>query len=195
MLERQLREIGERPMTTCGQEFVPGGEMHVLPIKRIDLDMLRRHNPACGPSGFFCRRDLFERVSFDETLRYAEDWDFMIRVLGIGEIGYVPEPLLYYAVSGTGVSMTTASRSRSWDEIQYRFAAADKHRGLIGESGYRGRVADITLAHVLTRPDRLAFIGHSIRKAGLLATGAALTRKVRSKLGKRTSTISPAALS
>ena len=73
--------------------------------------------------------------------------------------------------------MTTASRSRGLDEIQYRFAAADKHRGLIGESGYRGRVADITLAHMLTRPDRLAFIGHSIRKAGILATGAALTRK------------------
>lgn len=184
-LQRQLQEIGDRPMTTCGQEFVPGGEIHVLPINRIDLNMLRRHNPACGPSGFFCRRDLFERVSFDETLRYAEDWDFMIRVLGVGEIGYVAEPLLYYTVAGAGVSMTTASRNRSWDEIQYRFAAAEKHRGVIGESGYRGRVADITLAHVLTRPDRLAFIGHSIRKAGLLATSAALARKARSKLAAR----------
>lgn len=182
-LERQLQEIGDLSMTTCGQEFIPKTGFNVQPISRITLDMIRENNPICGPSGFFCRRDLFDRLTFDEGLKYAEDWDFMIRVLQRGEIGYVAEPLLYYTFDA-GTSMTSAGRGKSWDEIQYRFAAADKHRALMGERHYRIRVANITLAQILSRKDRLTFIGHSLRKAGLLATSTALTRKVGSKLAR-----------
>lgn len=189
-LERQLAAIGDLPMTTCGQEFIPRTAFNVQPITRITLDMIRENNPICGPSGFFCRRDLFERVTFDETLKYAEDWDFLIRVLAIGEIGYVPEPLLYYTFDG-GASMTNAGRNRSWSEIQYRFAAADKHRSVMGEQHYNLRCANITLAHILSRRDRLAFIGHSIRKAGLMATGIALSRKMRTRLASTRGAAAP----
>lgn len=183
-LRRQLDTIDDLPMATCGQEFIPATAFNVRPITRITLDMIRENNPICGPSGFFCRRDLFDKLTFDESLMYAEDWDFMIRVLAIGEIGYVGEPLLYYTYNG-GSSMTTAGRDRSWAEIQYRFAAADKHRDLMGERHYRIRVANIALSHILTRRDRFKFIGHSLRKAGFMATGTALTRKIRSKLANK----------
>jgi glycosyltransferase involved in cell wall biosynthesis len=187
-LQRQLDTIGDLSMSTCGQEFIPVTAFNVRPITRITLDMIRENNPICGPSGFFCRRDLFDKLTFDESLMYAEDWDFMIRVLAIGEIGYVAEPLLYYTYNA-GSSMTSAGRDRSWEEIQYRFAAADKHRSLIGERHYKIRVANITLSHILTRRDRLKFIGHSLRKAGLMATSTALNRKVRSKLANKPATV------
>jgi len=82
----------------------------------------------------------------------------MIRVLAIGEIGYFAEPLLYYTYNA---GSDDVGRARSaWEEIQYRFAAADKIRQLIGERHYKIRVANITLSHILTRRDRLKFIGH-----------------------------------
>ena len=57
------------------------------------------------------------------------------------------------------------------------------------DGGNQVRVANITLSHILTRRDRLKFIGHSLRKAGLMATGTALTRKVRSKLANKPATV------
>lgn len=182
-LERQIAAIGNRPMVTCGQEMIPVTSFNVLPIKAITRSMLRHHNSVCGPSGFFCRRDLFDKLSFDETLTFGEDWDFMLRVLDIGEIGYVAEPLLYYTFNAGG-SMTSNPR-RSWEEIQRRFDSADKHRKTIGEWNYRLRVASIILAYIAERPDRLAFIGHSVRKAGVFATGAVLAQKVTAKFRGR----------
>jgi GalNAc5-diNAcBac-PP-undecaprenol beta-1,3-glucosyltransferase len=183
-LERQYETIGDRPMTTCGQEFIPETAFNVQPITAITRRMISQYNAVCGPSGFFCRRDLFDTVQFDESLKYAEDWDFMLRVLDVGEIGYVAEPLLYYTHNAAS-SMTTSSRGRTWEEIQYRFAAADKHRAAMGEWNYRQRIAAITLAHILDRPDRMTFIRHSLRKAGLAATGVALAKKAASKLMPR----------
>lgn len=183
-LERQLAAIGDRPMVTCGQEYIPVTAFNVRPITTVTRRMISHNNAVCGPSGFFCRRDLFERLQFDETLKYAEDWDFLLRVLDIGEIGYVAEPLLYYTFNG-GSSMTTAGRGRTWEEIQYRFAAADKHRAAMGEWNYRRRIAGITLAHILDRPDRLTFIRHSLRKAGVAATGITLAKKAAAKLMPR----------
>lgn len=183
-LERQLAAIGDRPMVTCGQEFIPVTVFNVQPITQITRRMISQYNPVCGPSGFFCRRELFDRLQFDESLKYAEDWDFMLRVLDVGEIGYVPEPLLYYTFNAPS-SMTTSGRGRTWEEIQYRFAAADKHRSRIGEWNYRQRVASITLAHVLHRPDRMTFIRHSMRKAGVAATGVALAKKAAAKIKRR----------
>jgi glycosyltransferase involved in cell wall biosynthesis len=183
-LERQYATIGEQPMTTCGQQFIPETAFNVQPITAITRRMISQYNSVCGPSGFFCRRGLFDTVQFDESLKYAEDWDFMLRVLDVGEIGYVAEPLLYYTFNAAS-SMTTSSRGRTWEEIQYRFAAADKHRAAMGEWNYRQRIAAITLAHILDRPDRMTFIRHSLRKAGLTATAVALAKKAAAKLMPR----------
>lgn len=183
-IERQLNSIGDCAMAVCGQQLVPAPGFNVRQCTRVTRDMLKLANPICGPSGFLCRRDLFDKIRFDETLKYAEDWDFMLRVLAIGEIAYTPEALLYYTVNTTGASMTSAGRNKSWSEIQYRFAAADKHRADLGEWNYRQRVANITLAHILGRNDRLTFIGHAVKKAGLAATGAALASKAARKIRK-----------
>lgn len=178
-LERQLAAIGDRPMVTCGQELIPVTGFNVHPVTTVTRDMLRPLNSVGGPSGFFCRRDLFDKLSFDETLNFAEDWDFLLRVLEIGEIGYVPEPLVYYTYNAGG-SMTS-SRGRTWEEIQRRFDSADKHRKTIGEWNYRLRIAALTLAYIGDRRDKLAFIGHSIRKAGLPATAVLLAQRFSAK--------------
>lgn len=184
--ERQLKAIGDCDMATCGQEFIPVAGFNVRQATRVTREMLRQSNPICGPSGFLCRRELFERVRFDETLKYGEDWDFMLRVLDSGEIAYAAEPLIYYTFNTAGSSLTSAGRGKSWQEIQYRFAAADKHRAEMGEWNYRQRVASIALAHIMDRADRMTFIGHAMRKAGVAATGAVIATKAAEKLRRTT---------
>lgn len=180
-LERQLAAIGSSLMVACGQEFIPRTGYNVRNVRQVTRNMLRMHNPVCGPSTYVCRRDLFDRVQFDSNLKYAEDWDFMIRVLEVGEIAYVPEALICYTVENSGKSMTSAGRNRTWEEIQYRFAAADKHRRSMGEWNYRVRCASITLNHFLHRREKVRFVLHAVRKAGVFATSQALLNKLTSR--------------
>ncbi len=183
-LQRQIDTIGACMVSLCGQEFVPHRVYNVRKtLRRLKPHMLLLGNPICGPSGFLCRRELFDKISFDTTLRYAEDWDFLIRTFKHGEIGYVPEPLFYYTFDTSGSSMTSAGVRQTWADIQYRFVAADKHRDFLGDFNYRRRVAKITLAHLLTRTNKADFVAHSLRKAGLVATGIAATHAAIGKLG------------
>jgi glycosyltransferase involved in cell wall biosynthesis len=184
-LEHQVAVIGDRVMMLCGQEFTPVRKYNVQPISQVTREMIGRNNSLCGASGFLCRRDLLNTIRFDASLIWGEDWDLLLRALAVGGIGYVAEPLVFYTVNTTGTSLTSATRNRSWQEIQYRFAVADKHRHEIGEWNYRQRVADTILAHIMERPDRLSFIGHSIRKAGMTATATVLASKTIAKMKSR----------
>jgi glycosyltransferase involved in cell wall biosynthesis len=181
-LQNQLATIGEAVVCLCGMDFIPGGGSNVQPITEVRAAMLMRGNPICGPSGFFCRRDLFDRIQFDESLRYAEDWDFLIRALRHGKIAYCPESLLDYTVTTAGAAMTTEARRLGWSDMQHLFDATEKHRKFLGGYFYRRRLAKLSLAHLASRPDRLAFIGHSVRKAGVLATAVVLSETIGRKL-------------
>ncbi len=188
MMQRHLDTIGACVMSASGQEYMIKTGVHIEKFKRVTPKMLRFGNGVCPPSGFFCRRDLFDRITFDDAIKYAEDWDFLIRAIKLGEINYVPEALIYYTVNTSGSSMTSASKDKTWDQIQYQFATAEKHRAFLGETLYRRRVAKITLANIVRRRNKLEFIGHSLRKAGLPATALflaqAATEKARSSLGR-----------
>jgi glycosyltransferase involved in cell wall biosynthesis len=181
-LEAQLGAIGEAVVCLCGMDFIPNGGSNIQPITEVVAAMLMRGNPICGPSGFFCRRDLFESMQFDESLRYAEDWDFLIRALQHGRIAYCPEALLDYTVTTTGAAMTTEARRLGWSDMQHVFDATEKHRDFLGSHFYHRRLAKLSLAHLASRSNPMAFIGHSIRKAGPVATAAVLSETIGRKL-------------
>jgi len=49
-------------------------------------------------SNFFFRRDVYEKIGPFRNLRYAHDWDFLLRITKDYQIDLVPEPLLQYRV-------------------------------------------------------------------------------------------------
>jgi glycosyltransferase involved in cell wall biosynthesis len=187
-LERQLAAMGEAHMSLCGLECIPDGYDKIWNIDYVRLGMLKRGNPYCPPSGFVCRRSLFDVLQFDETLRYGEDWDFLIRAAEIGPIRYVAEALFNYQMpSQSGVSMVNEVKQLQPRQLQVRYDATDKHRAFLGEYHYNLRIATVTLAFVSDRQEPMKFVAHSIRKAGLVPTLHALSggavRKLRKQLG------------
>ncbi len=187
-LERQLAQMGDANMSLCGFERVPDGTTSIWPINEVRLDMLKRGNPFCPPSGFVCKRSLFEREQFDEALRYGEDWDFLIRVAKLGPLNYVPEPLYNYQMpQQAGTSMVNEIKQLQPTQLQVRYDATDKHREFLGEYHYKLRIATSTLAFVGSRRNRMPFIQQAIRKAGVTPTLHALAngvvRRVRQTLG------------
>lgn len=187
-LERQLAAMGDANMSLCGFERVPDGTTSIWPITEVRLDMLKRGNPFCPPSGFVCKRSLFEKEQFDEVLRYGEDWDFLIRVAKYGPLRYVPEPLYNYQMpQQSGTSMVNEIKQLEPTKLQVRYDATDKHREFLGEYSYNLRIATSTLAFIGTRRNRVPFIQQAIRKAGVIPTAHALAngvvRAVRQRLG------------
>lgn len=187
-LERQLAAMGDAQMSLCGFERVPDGTTSIWPITEVRLDMLKRGNPFCPPSGFVCKRSLFEKEQFDEALRYGEDWDFLIRAAKYGPLHYSPEPLFNYQMpQQAGTSMVNEIKQLEPTKLQVRYDATDKHRAFLGEYHYKLRIATSTLAFIGSRQNRIPFIQQAIRKAGIVPTAHALAngvvRMVRQRLG------------
>lgn len=187
-LARQIAIMGDAHMSLCGLERVPDATTKIWNIDHVHLGMLKRGNPYCPPSGFICQRSLFDTVQFDETLRYGEDWDFLIRAARLGPIPYAAEPLFNYQMpSQAGASMVNEIKQLQPQQLQVRYDATDKHRAFLGEYHYKLRIATSTLAFISGRNRRMPFITHSMRKAGVIPTLHAIAngavRSMRKKLG------------
>ncbi len=65
----------------------PGGARDELERRAIARDWdeaLMRHDDYIPPSAWMVRRSLFERLEgFDETFRFSEDWDFVMRAAAL----------------------------------------------------------------------------------------------------------------
>jgi glycosyltransferase involved in cell wall biosynthesis len=182
--ERQLETIGGNVICLCGMRIQPGGRARVRAVTKVAAHALRMGNPICGGSGFFVRRELFDRIRFDETLRYGEDWDFLVGALQYGGIGHCPEALFEFKEDAATVGLSTQFKRLSWDEMAPMFAVGDKHRAFMGDHCYRRRLARMTLAHLPARPDRLTYVAHSVRVAGPVATALTLSEAAARRIGQ-----------
>lgn len=184
-LERQAAKIGDAQMSVCGKLRVPGNLPDTLPEQWIAPDDLKRGNAYCGGSGFFCRKSLFDKVKFDTALSFGEDWDFMIQAAKIAPIFYQAEPLFYYHLPLEKPSLTNEVKRMRPQDLERRFAAAEKNKAFLGDHFYRRRLAEDTLAFIMSRADPLDYVAYSIRRAGLGATASVLGDRVFRKLSRR----------
>jgi len=92
----------------------------------LDADALRRYieAPFFAPATLLFDRGLFEEVGrYDESLWRGEDFDLMIRLLQVTQLGFVCEPLYFYRKGREG-SMTDnhpdtcASLARALEKLE-----------------------------------------------------------------------------
>lgn len=63
------------------------------PAFRLEDSFLQMVNPVCQPGSLMRRRALDVVGDFNETRRYAMDWDYWLRLAAVGRIVHVPRPL------------------------------------------------------------------------------------------------------
>ncbi len=86
MADRRI-EFAYRDCAVVREEVTPEGrrierERRVI-AREWDLEVMRRDD-YLPPSGWGVRRALFERLGgFDESFRYSEDWDFVLRAAAL----------------------------------------------------------------------------------------------------------------
>lgn len=74
-------------------------------------------NPLCSTSNMSVRRHVFEELrGFDETLRHAEDQEFVVRILATTQwkVAGLNAELVHYRMSKNGLSADLTSMERGW---------------------------------------------------------------------------------
>ena len=100
-LERQLPAFQQDKEKRIGlvlcQMYFPEGNWTWAPkVQNITFEEIIHHEAIIGPVTFLIRRDVAgPELYFDENLRAAEDWDFLIRISRICDIEYIKEVLVH----------------------------------------------------------------------------------------------------
>lgn len=83
-------------------------------IAESPLDLItRRFIVYGGGSNILCRREIFDEVGiFDETLRFAEDFDMWLRISKAGKIVQIPERLVDILVRPNSMQRTPSIRTK-----------------------------------------------------------------------------------
>lgn len=83
-----------RDSAVIREEIAPDGVRHERDRRVIAHDWdddLMRHDDFLPPSAWGVRRSLFERLGgFDETFRFSEDWDFVLRAAALTSPRRIP---------------------------------------------------------------------------------------------------------
>ncbi len=156
------------------------------------VDMLAE-NPLCTSSNIVVRRDVFEMVGgFDDAMRYAEDQEFVVRVLATtsSRVVGIDAPLVHYRTSAGGLSADLSRMERGWDALMTRarqycspdvFAAAEApakalHARYLARRALRtGQPGIRALRYLWTalRADTRALLGRETRRTLMTAAGVA----------------------
>ncbi|MEI6414260.1 MAG: glycosyltransferase family A protein [Pseudomonadota bacterium] len=110
------------------------GDAHLTPLGRVSASppsvltpaTALGENPICTGSNLLVRREAFARVGgFDETLRHAEDQEWLFRALvalGAGAVVGLDAVLVIYRANPEGLHGNLAAMEQSWETMMARAA-------------------------------------------------------------------------
>lgn len=166
-LERQLAVASSAIAVVSSYRHRGSSRTRILERKAISLRDLRKGSP-CGCSGITVRRDIALQHPYDETLRKSQDWDLLIRLLDVGKVACVREPL-YEIDTSPRPRITTGYKGRTIDELERIAAATNKHRHRLGSHWYRYRMVSHTAGYLSEDPARWQRLREVARRYGARA--------------------------
>ena len=84
----------------------------------VEVKRVLRHRNVIDPSAVLVRRDVITKIGgFNESMPAAEDWEAWLRLSRVCKFVGVPQRLLMYRVTGTGMSSNPEIVLRSMEHI------------------------------------------------------------------------------
>ena len=190
-LSVQARFMAERP-----EVAVAGSHVYYMGPRRsadrlfevpTEPDEIRRvlpaYNPMYHPSVIMRRDEIRELGGYRAEFKNAEDYDLWFRASKAFDIANVPQPLLRYRFSLSGMTL-----SRKWEQLFYVYLAQTANEEGVASLGEAWERASTRLRET----DRAEFFGYVTRgtMTELAALGqwrdaAAMTRRFAAEVGQR----------
>lgn len=148
----------------------------------VTKSSLLRGNTYCGMSGFSCKKEIIEKLLFDEQLPNGQDWDMFVRLL-LGNYNFknISKGLFLYRfqnADGIGAKLRTLKP----EDVVHRLASANKHREFLGDYWYKKRVCDQVLFSLKHKKNRLLWIVLAVRLTGFKVTAKFFFNMVKRKM-------------
>ena len=132
--ELQLSHLAAHPnhVAVAGDFWIMSEEGEVIGVRRVPADpgrlreQLATSNPICHGT-LMIRAEVLRRIGgYDESMRLAQDYDLLLRLLQEGDIGSVPQPLAAYVYAPGGLTFRNLRSQMAHMELS-------RHRHLGGE--------------------------------------------------------------
>lgn len=128
-----------------GSEFKQLGKEEVIVTNTdtfVTKASLLRDNTYCEMSGFSAKRDLLERMLFDEAFNSGKDWDMYVRLFQKGvNFANIPESIFLYRFQNED-GIRTKVRKMKPCEIDKRLGSVIKHKNFLGDFWFKKRVSE-----------------------------------------------------
>ena len=166
-LERQIAAAGTAVAVISSYRHRGSKRTRIIDRHAISVRDLRKGSP-CGCSGITVRRSVALEQPFDESLRKSQDWDLLMRLLKVGTVACVAEPL-YEIDTSPRPRITTGHKGQTIEELERTASATLKHRQSLGAHWFRYRMAWHTASYLSEDPARWQRLREVTRRYGLLA--------------------------
>lgn len=133
-------------MDEFGNDYSNSADMRLMIAKPVNhatkeefKESLRRGNQYFG--ALMYRTSIFNRIGgFDNDLKWLQDWDFYLRVLNVGNIRVIEEPLIKLRFHGQALSNITTDKipeqARLFRVIRERHFAPAKRKVILASAHY-----------------------------------------------------------
>ena len=74
-----------------------------------------------GTQTIICKRECFEKIRFDVTLKRFQDWDFALQAARIYSIGYLRESLVDSFVQKDSISKSSLANKNAWESLYNKY--------------------------------------------------------------------------
>lgn len=175
-LERQLQAAGDAVAVLSGMREQYSGQVIIPPGSLIALEQLRK-GYRFRSSGMLVQTALARELLWDENLRKATDWEFLMRVLQRGRIANVPE-VLWESGDGPHQRISTQTRNSTLAQLEHLSAATLKHADTLGPYWTHYRIALQQLSYIREYPDWGLRLWQIMWRNGFIPTLHALADKI-----------------
>ncbi len=182
-IEIQVKFLTENP------KYVACSSHHIESIsKKVigpNIEHLEQSDIVCfniiGPPSKLMIDSNKVAISFDENAKHAEDWDFYIRLLKLGPVFMIKQPLIIYDTVHFG-RMTTGFAKLTIEGIQAKAHMTYKNRALIGENNFKERMAEYYLNGIFQRNGKFKFMQNVYKEIGFLPIIKVFSNKLKRAL-------------
>ncbi|MDU0355994.1 glycosyltransferase family 2 protein [Paraglaciecola aquimarina] len=178
-IESQLKILqNNSSYIACSSSHIESISKNIInhEVREYKLADIYIENLIGPPSKILVRSEVFNKVSFNETAKHAEDWDFYLKLLEYGIIYSIKEPLIIYN-TGHFERMSNGFASYTVEEIQKKAYMTYVNKDKIGEANFNLRLTNYYFSNFKKRKNKLSFLIDVVKDVGFMTMMSVFTEK------------------
>ncbi|MFQ3191017.1 MAG: glycosyltransferase involved in cell wall biosynthesis [Paraglaciecola sp.] len=180
-LQQQVKVLQDNPAyAACTSCHIESRSKNTIDrgIREFEFETILVENLLGSPSKMMVRKSIVDKIQFSEQAKHAEDWDFYLKLLKLGNVFMIKEPLTIYNTDHID-RMTSGFSSFTIAQIQEKAHITYSNREIIGEKNFKLRMARYYFTGFVRRKNKLSFFFSIVKEVGLANSVKTFTKMAK----------------